>query len=221
MPWRGRMILHFLDDRGLDVELRRCGKCDRVFEGNQVCPGCGARGDLHKKRGELNSGSAKYTMEQIAMALGLHVSTVYSYFTMFKRIGILRTAPGTVWRKCQRCTNLPLYADKCAGCGSTSDPIKRRDAQLIIDLTSRTLDKQLAATERQRLENLVKWHRRWLDQKHQAELEAAVELATKVLGEWEGREHLLVSFHHEMRRRLAASKLRANLMNVLFPLQRE
>jgi DNA-binding CsgD family transcriptional regulator len=221
MPWRGRMILHFLDDRGLDVELRRCNKCDRVFEGNQMCAGCGARGEVHKKRGELNSGSAKYTEYQIGLALGLHESTVSSYFKRFRRIGILRTVKGTAWRKCQRCTNLPLYTDKCPGCGSTSDPIKRRDPQLIIDLTSRTLDKQLAATERTRLENLVKWHRKWLDQKHQAELEAAVEMAKKVLGEWEGREHLLVSFHREMRRRFAASKLRANLVNVLFPLQRE
>lgn len=220
MPWIGRMILHFLDDRGWDIEWRRCKKCNTQFEGNEFCK-CGSRGDVVKKRGELNTPGSRtqYTMEDIAAALGLDLSTVYRYFTKFKRLGILRTAKGDVWRKCQRCPNLPLYSDKCPGCGSMGDPIKRSDAQLIIDLTSRTLDKQMAAMERARLEALVKWHRRWLDERHQAELVAAVEMAKKVLSEWEGREHLLLSFWKEMRRRLEASKSRANLVNILFPLQ--
>jgi hypothetical protein len=217
-----KMQLHWLLDRGIDKELRRCGKCEKTFEGDQLCPGCHGRGDLFKKRGELNGpGSAKYTEKNIADALGLNVSTVRRNFTTYKRLNIIRTKPGEVWRKCQKCTNLPLYTGACPGCGSTSEPIKRRDAQLIIWLPSRTLDKQIAEAERVRLKALVKWHESWLDQKHQADLVAAVELAKKVLGEWEGKEHLLLSFYNEMRRRLAASKLRANLVNVLFPLQRE
>jgi hypothetical protein len=221
MPDYGRQLLHWLLDRGIDEEFRRCGKCKRNFAGNQMCPGCGSRGEVFKKRSELSGDLFGYTQEEIAEANGLNVSTVRRYFTTFKRLLLVRTVPGDVWRKCLKCTNLPLYTGQCPGCGSSSDPIKRRDKQLIIWLTSRTLDKQIAATERQRLDSLVKWHKRWLDQKHQADLEAAVELAKKVLGEWEGKEHLLVSFHSEMRRRLASSKLRANLMNVLFPLQRE
>jgi rRNA maturation protein Nop10 len=222
MPDYGRLLLHWLLDRGIDEELRRCAKCTRTFAGNHMCPGCGARGEVFKKRGELNGpGSAKYTMEDIAAGTGLHVSTVYRYFTTFKRLNIIRTAKGDVWRKCQKCTNLPLYCDKCPGCGSTSDPIKRSDPQLIIFTASRTLDKEMARGELARLDALVKWHRRWLDKKHQADLEAAVDLAKKVLGEWEGHEYLLVSFYNEMRRRLAHSKLRANLVEVLFPCQRE
>ena len=217
MPDYGRQLLHWLLDRGIDEELRRCAKCKKTFAGNQMCGGCGARGEVFKKRGELIG----YSQEDIATANGMDVSTVRRYFTAFKRLLLVRTVPGDVWRKCLKCSNLPLYTGKCPGCGSSSDPIKRRDKQLIIWLTSRTLDKQVAATERARLDAIVKFHQRWLDQKHQAELEAAVELAKKVLGEWEGGEHLLLSFHHEMRRRLAASKLRASLMNVLFPLQRE
>lgn len=217
MPDYGRQLLHWLLDRGIDEELRRCGKCKKTFAGNQMCPGCASRGEVWKKRGELIG----YSQDDIAAANGMDVSTVRRYFTAFKRLLLVRTVPGDVWRKCLKCTNLPLYTGKCPGCGSSSDPIKRRDKQLIIWLTSRTLDKQVAATERARLDAIVKFHQRWLDQKHQAELEAAAELAKKVLGEWEGGEHLLLSFHHEMRRRLAASKLRANLMNVLFPLQRE
>jgi len=220
MPWIGRMILHFLDDRGWDIEWRRCKKCSTQFEGSEMCK-CGSRGEVVKKRGELNTPGSKtqYTMPHIAAALGLDLSTVNRYFKMFKRLGIMRTAKGEVWRKCQRCPNLPLYSEKCPGCGSTGDPIKSSDAQLIIDLTSRTLDKQMAAMERTRLEAIVRLHRRWLDQRHQAEIASAVELAKKVLGEWEGREHLLMSFWKEMRRRLEASKSRANLVNILFPLQ--
>lgn len=222
MPWRKRMVLHFLDDRGWDVELRQCKKCSTTFEG--LCPKCSQRGDVLKKRGELNGrGSAGYTEKKIGMAMGLHESTINSYFKTYKRIGVMRTSPGDVYRKCQatKCAHLPLYVDKCPGCGSTGDPIKKRDPQLIIDLTSRTLDRELARGERARLDALVKWHRHWLDKKHQADLEQAVELAKKVLGEWECKEHLLASFWNEMRRRLAQSNLRANLVNVLFPLQRE
>lgn len=226
MPDYGRLLLHWLLDRGIDEELRRCSnsKCThkRTFAGNQMCPGCGARGEVFKKRGELNGpGSPKYTMEDIAEATGMHVSTVYRYFTTFKRLNIIRTAKGDVWRKCQKCTNLPLYRDKCPGCGSSSDPIKRSDPQLIIFTASRTLDKETARAERQRLDALVKAHDHWLDRKHQADLVAVVELAKKVLGEWEGHEHLLVSFYNEMRRRLAQSTLRASLVEVLFPCQRE
>jgi hypothetical protein len=216
--------MQFLFDRGLDKELRRCGKCSKTFEGDHLCPGCGGKGDRVKKRGELNGeGSTGYSEPAIAAALGLSVSTVSRNFTTLKRLGMLRTTPGDVWRKCQnnKCRNLPLYTGKCPGCGSSSDPIKRRDPQLIIYLFSRTLDKEITRSERARLDALVKWHRKWLDQRHQAELESAVELCRRVLDEWEGKEHLLLSYYNEMRRRLGASKLRANLVNVLFPFQRE
>jgi hypothetical protein len=219
-----RMQLHFLLDRGLDVELRRCGKCKKTFEGNQNCSGCGGHGDVFKRRGYLNENPEHgYTEEDIAQALGLHVSTVRKNFKVLKRLNIIRTAAGNVWRKCQndRCRNLPLYNTKCPGCGSTSDPIKARDPQIIIFVASRIFDKQIARAERERLDAILRAHRRWLDKKHLAELEAAVELAKKVLDEWEGGEHLLVSFYKEMRRRMAASKIRAKLRNALFPLQRE
>jgi hypothetical protein len=218
MPDYGRLLLHWLLDRGIDEELRRCKKCSKTFAGNHMCPGCASRGEVYKKRGELTG----YTQRDIAEATGMDVSTVRRYFRTFKRLHLIRAAPGDVWWKCEKCPNLPLFTGKCPGCGSPPcGTPKDRDPQLIIWLTSRTLDKQIAATERQRLDALVKWHRRWLDQQHQADLVAAVELAKKVLGEWEGKEHLLQSFFNEMRRRLAASKLRANLVNVLFPLQRE
>jgi len=216
--------MQFLIDRGLDKELRRCGKCSKTFEGDQLCPGCGQKGDRVKKRGELNGeGSTGYSEHAIAAALGLSVSTVSRNFTTLKRLGMIRTTPGDAWRKCQnnKCRNLPLYTGKCPGCGSSSDPIKRRDPQLIIYLFSRTLDKEIARNEHARFNRLVAWHKKWLDQKHQAELEAAVELCRRVLDEWEGKEHLLLSYYNEMRRRLGASKLRANLVKVLFPFQRE
>lgn len=218
MPDYGRQLLHWLLDRGIDEEIRHCGKCKRKFAGNEYCPGgCGSRGEVYKKRSELFD----YTQQEIADANGMDVSTVRRYFTTFKRLHLVRTNPGDVHRKCQKCTRLPLYTGTCPGCGSTSDPIKSRDKQLIIWMTSRTLDKQIARTERDRLDKIVAWHKKWLDQKHQADLAAAVELAKKVLGEWEGREHLLLSFYSEMRRRLAASTSRASFVNVLFPLQRE
>lgn len=218
MPDYGRQLLHWLLDRGIDEEIRYCGKCKRKFAGNEYCPGgCGSRGEVYKKRSELFD----YTQQEIADANGMDVSTVRRYFTTFKRLHLVRTNPGDVHRKCQKCTRLPLYTGTCPGCGSTSDPIKSRDKQLIIWMTSRTLDKQIARTERDRLDKIVAWHKKWLDQKHQADLAAAVELAKKVLGEWEGREHLLLSFYSEMRRRLAASTSRASFVNVLFPLQRE
>jgi len=224
MPDYARQVLHWMDDRGMDVELRRCARHKKLFEANQCCTECGSRGDLHKKRGELNgAGSVKYSMEKIAAANGLDVSTLYRYFTVYKRLGLIRTAPGTKYRKCEnaRCSKLDLYVDKCPGCGGANGAIKKSDPQLIIDLTSRTLDRDMARAERARMDRLVKWHRKWLDQKHQAELESAVAMVKKVLGEWEGKEHLLQSFYSEMRRRLAASNSRANLVNVLFPLQLE
>jgi hypothetical protein len=217
LPDYGRMLLHWLVDRGIDEEWRSCAKCTRTFTGKEMCPGCGARGQVIKKRGELNN----YTQEDIAQATGLDVSTVRRYFTTFKRLQLVRTVPGEVWRKCLKC-KLPPYTGQCPGCKSNcTTEIVRRDPQLIIWLTSRTLDKQIADTERRRLAAIVAAHRRWLDHKHLAELQTAADLAKRVLGEWEGHEHLLISFYNEMRRRLEASKLRANFINVLFPRQRE
>lgn len=75
MPANGRIILHWLLDRGIDEEVR-----DK--ETNQIT----------KHRGILEH----YTQEDIGRALGLDVSTVRRYFRAFRWLNLVRTVPGKV-----------------------------------------------------------------------------------------------------------------------------
>jgi hypothetical protein len=180
MPANGRIILHWLLDRGIDEEVR-----DKENK-------------ITKHRGILEH----YTQADIGRALGLDVSTVRRYFRAFRWLNLVRTVPGKVtW--------------------NTDGSVADREAHKILWLPSRTMDEDVARAEKDRLDALVKWNRRFLEQRQLEALESAVALATQVLGEWEGQEHRLESFWNEMRRRLAARDDHARLVNVLFPLQRE
>jgi hypothetical protein len=226
----GRVILHWLNDHGIDEEIRRCAGCQKSFSHKQAkhypkCPQCGVEAPISKQRGILEG----YTQKEIAEANGMHPSTVRRQFTVFRRLGLVRTVYGTVWRKCcckdPRCKLCPrkrkgrsLYqGDACPHCKTKAGAIDHRDPWKILWLPCRTFDRDLAKAEKQRLEASLRWHRRWIEHAQQESLKAAVELSIKVLGEWSGHEHQISAFYHEMRRRLNTSE-HARFINVLFPL---
>lgn len=180
MPANGRIILHWLLDRGIDEEIRD--------KDNKIT----------KHRGILEG----YTQKDIGQALGMDVSTVRRYFRAYRWLNLIRTVPGEVtW--------------------NPDGSVKDRAPHKIKWLPWCTLDEDIARAEKDRLDALLKWNRRFLKERELEALESAVELAKRVLGEWEGQEHRLESFWNEMRRRLAAHDDHARLVNVLFPLQRE
>ena len=128
---------------------------------------------------------------------------------------------GRAWRKCLKCK--VEYSGRCKGCGAIGGKVVRREPHKIIYLPTRTMDKELCQSERNRLDAVVRKAERMKLQQHQMQcLVAAVELSKQVLGdEFEGFEHYLESFWKEMHRRLAGHDDHARLVNVLFPLQRE
>lgn len=215
MPDFGRVILHFLNTRGIDEEIRRCDGCKYSYSQKQAknwpnCPRCQTAGRISSHRGILEN----WTQKKIAKALGLHVSTVRRYFRTFTRLGLVRTVPGKLWRKC--CGK--LYDDsQCPKCHNKAGAIDHRDPWKILWLPSRTFDRDLVKAETHRMQALVRLHRRWLEVRQQEALTAAVDLSVQVLGEWEGHEHQLMSFYHEMRRRLNTPE-HSRFVNVLFPL---
>jgi hypothetical protein len=180
MPANGRIILHWLLDRGIDEEVRNDS------------------GEITKHRGILE----EYTQADIGRALGLNVSTVRRYFRAFRWLNLVRTIPGRVTK-------------------DLHGTVVHREPHKILWLPSRTMDEDIARAERDRMDALLSWNRRFLEKRQLEALEQAVELAKRVLGEWEGQEHRLEAFWNEMRRRLAANQDHARLVNVLFPLQRE
>ncbi|HLW53257.1 MAG TPA: hypothetical protein VKW06_10480 [Candidatus Angelobacter sp.] len=192
MPDYGRVLLHWLLDRGIDEEIR------------------GASGQITKHRGILEG----WTQEAIGEMVGMNVSTIRRYFKAFRLLNIVRTIPGKVTKRCAKCDK--TYTGKCAGCGNTGGSVVDRDPHKILWLPSRTLDRDLVRAEKARIEALVAIHRHWLDRRQQEQLENAAALSLSVLEEWSGKEHKLTSFWSEMRRRLAAT---AWLLNVLFPLK--
>lgn len=225
-----RVILHWLNDHGIDEEIRRCAGCQKSFSHKQAkhypkCPQCGVEAPVFKQRGILEG----YTQKKIAEANGMHPSTVRRCFNVFRRLGLVRTVYGTVWRKCcckdprcKLCTRKrkgrSLYeGDACPHCKNKAGAIDHRDPWKILWLPCRTFDRDLAKAEKQRLEASLRWHRRWIEAAQQESLKAAVELSIKVLGEWTGHEHQIAAFYHEMRRRLNTSE-HARFINVLFPL---
>jgi hypothetical protein len=113
------------------------------------------------------------------------------------------------------------YSGRCS-CGSKGGKVVRRDPHKVLYLPTRTMDKELVQSERNRLDAVVKRAERYkLEQRQQECLVKAVALAKQVLDEWQGQEHYLESFWKEMHRRMAGHADHARLVNVLFPLQRE
>lgn len=215
MTDNARTILRWMNDRGIDQEIRRCEGCKRNYSQDSApawpkCPGCGDPGHVIKARGILQG----WTQRRIAEVNGMHVSTVCSIFRVFRRHGLVRTVMGAI--KLRKCCG-KLYEDpQCPKCGNKCGQIKSRYPWKIIWLPSRTFDKELVAAEKQRLDALIRWHRRFLDPVQLTQLQAAVAAAFNVLAEWAGKEHQLLSFYHEMRRRLNTLEY-SRYLNVLFP----
>jgi hypothetical protein len=216
MPYIYRMVYQQLENLGLRKKLSRCDPCNEIWDGSrQCCPKCGDAGRVHKHAGILTG----WTQRKIAALAGCSVATVREAEHAYARLMIIRTVKGRVWRKCISCK--VEYSGQCK-CGAKGGKVVRREPHKVLYLPTRTMDKELCQSERNRLDGTVRKAERFKLQEQQMQhLVAAVALAKQVLNEWEGQEHYLESFWKEMHRRMAAHDDHARLVNVLFPLQRE
>jgi hypothetical protein len=172
---------------------------------------------VYKEAGILTG----WTQKAIGNLIGCSVSTVRKAEHAYSALMIIRTVAGRVWRKCSKCKQ-EYSGSSCKGCGSKGGKVERREPHKIIYLPTRTMDKELCQSERNRLDAVVKRAERYkLEQRQLESMKLAVELAKQVLNGWEGQEHYLESFWKEMHRRLVGHADHARLVNVLFPLQRE
>lgn len=212
MPVNCKVFIQFLHILGIDTEFRFCRAHQKTFAGGQSCPVCHSEGAVTKPRGILKG----WTQVDVGKVLGQSVSTIAKWEKVCERANLMRTILGRAWRLCTRC-NVNYSGSRCK-CGFTGGEVKRRDAHKYLWLVSRTMDSDLVAGERERLDAALRRWKRSMDAQVMHQLQQAVELALKVLGEWSGGEHRLESFWNEMRRRLAHSGSLSCFANVLFPL---
>jgi hypothetical protein len=218
MPYLGRLFYQILEGvLGLRKKISVCRTCNEIWDGSRTgCCKCGDQGEVTKEAGILEG----WRQIDIARIMGCNVSTVRKYEHAYAALMIIRTIPGRVWRKCRKCDR--EYSGSCKSCGAQGDKVIRREAHKYLYLPTRTMDRELVQSERNRLDAVVKRNERMKLQQRQMEcLVKAVALAKQLLGEWEGQEHYLESFWKEMHRRMAGNADHARLVNVLFPLQRE
>lgn len=216
MPYIFRMYYQQICNLGLRKKISRCDPCNEVWDGSrQCCRKCGDKGRVHKESGILTG----WTQRKIAALIGCGVDTVRKAEHAYAALMIIRTVHGRAWRKCLKCRI--EYSGQCK-CGTKGGKVVRREPHKVIYLPTRTMDKELCHSERDRLDDVVKRAERYkLEQRQLGSMKLAVELAKQLLNEWQGQEHYLESFWKEMHRRLAGHADHARLVNVLFPLQRE
>jgi hypothetical protein len=216
MPYIFRMYYQQMENLGLRKKISRCAPCNEIWDGSrQCCPKCGDAGRVHKEAGILTG----WTQKKIAALVGCSVATARKAEHAYAAFMIIRTVHGRAWRKCVTCK--VEYSGQCK-CGARGGKVVRREPHKVLYLPTRTMDKELCQSERNRLDGTVRKAERYKLQEQQMQhLVAAVALAKQVLSEWEGQEHYLESFWKEMHRRMAGHDDHARLVNVLFPLQRE
>jgi hypothetical protein len=216
MPYIFRMYYQQMENLGLRKKISRCAPCNEIWDGSrQCCPKCGDAGRVHKEAGILTG----WTQKKIAALVGCSVATARKAEHAYAALMIIRTVHGRAWRKCVTCK--VEYSGRCK-CGAKGGKVVRREPHKVLYLPTRTMDKELCQSERNRLDGTVRKAERFKLQEQQMQhLVAAVALAKQVLNEWEGQEHYLESFWKEMHRRMAGHDDHARLVNVLFPLQRE
>lgn len=219
MPVNCKVFVQFLHILGIDSELRYCRDHKKSFVGGKSCPVCHSQGVVTKPRGDLagwTQGPSTAGHPSIGQVLGQSASTIRKWETICKRGNLLRTIKGRVWKLCSRC-QLNYSGSRCK-CGFTGGKVERREPHILKWVPSFTLrDRDIARSERERLEAELRRHRRWLDAQVLQGFEKAVELSLKLLGEWTGGEHRLESFWNEMRRRLQHSGSLNCFANALFP----
>jgi hypothetical protein len=165
-------------------------------------------------------------VQEMEPALGMDQATIAEYRNQLELLKIIRVRAGDITRLCLRCDVRFIcrwrdnkdgegkWVGHCHKCGATAGTVVERKPDVWIYIADKVMDEETVERERQRFQDL----RAKVDADAFARAE---KVHLELLAAWRGREHSLIAFFKEMRRRLASEGLNKNVLNVLFPLFRE
>jgi hypothetical protein len=175
---------------------------------------------------EFGSIDNQRLVQELEPALGMDQATIAEYREQLELLKIIRVRAGDITRRCMRCDvrfvcrwrdtkdGEGKWVGQCSKCGTTAGTVVERKPDVWIYIADKVMDEETVERERQRFQEL----RAKIDAAAFARAEQA---HTELLLAWRGREHSLMAFFKEMRRRLASLGLTKNVINVLFPFFRE